>query len=214
MIRKAPDKRFIVAIAGGSGSGKTTFSRRVVEESLKCGIEGQIFSLDSYYRPLDDLTLEEKKAYNFDHPDAIDFPLAIKHLKRLAAGEDIEQPVYDFKTYARTPETLACKASPLIVVEGLYALYPPQLLPLYHYRVFVATGIATAVLRRLQRDIEERGRDVAGAKHQILTTVLPMYETYVRPTQRNAHFSIDWDGVEVPEKATEGLIRMVRDFFR
>ncbi|MBI5244749.1 MAG: uridine-cytidine kinase [Elusimicrobia bacterium] len=210
-----PDgKRFIIAIAGGSGSGKTTFSRRVVAQSRKIGIAGRIFSLDSYYRPLESLSLEQKKAYNFDHPDAIDFDLAVRQLKLLAAGEAVEQPVYDFKTYARTPRTLACAPTPLIVVEGLYALYPQELLGLYHYRIFVATGIATAVLRRLQRDIEERGRDVAGAKRQILTTVLPMYEQYVKPTQRSAHFSIDWDGEEVPEKATEGLVRMVRDFFR
>jgi len=207
-------KRFIIGIAGGSGSGKTTFARRVIEGSRKIGIEGRIFSLDSYYRPLNDLTLEQKKAYNFDHPDAIDFALAIGQLKLMASGKQVEQPVYDFKTYARTSETVPCRPTPLIVVEGLYALYPSELLSLYHYRIFVGTGIATAVLRRLQRDIEERGRDVGGAKRQILTTVLPMYEQYVKPTQRNAHFSIDWDGEEAPEKATEGLIRMARDFFR
>ena len=108
---------------------------------------------------------------------------------------------------------MACEPAQLIVVEGLYALYPEAFLKLYHYRIFVATGIATAALRRIARDISERGRDVEGAKHQILTTVLPMYESYVKPTQRNAHFSINWVGEEIPEKATEGLVRMVRDFF-
>jgi len=207
-------KPFIVGIAGGSGSGKTTFSRKVVEECRKVGIAGAIFSLDNYYRPLQHLSLEQRKAYNFDHPDAIDFDLAYQQLQRLAAGERIEQPVYDFKVHTRKTESLACDPAPLIVVEGLYALYLEKFLPLYHYRIFVATGIATAALRRIARDIEERGRDVEGAKHQILTTVLPMYESYVKPTQRNAHFSINWVGEEIPEKATEGLVRMVRDFFR
>lgn len=207
-------KRFIVGIAGGSGSGKTTLSRRVVEECRKIGIPGQIFSLDSYYRPLNHLSLSRRKAYNFDHPEAIDFDLALKHLKSLAQGRRVEQPVYDFTTHTRKKQTLSMDPSPLIVVEGLYALYQPRFLNLYHCRLFVSTGIATAVLRRIARDIVERGRDVDSVKHQILSTVLPMYETFVKPTQKNAHFSIDWDGEEVPEKATEGLVRMVRDFFR
>ena len=207
-------KPFIMGIAGGSGSGKTTFSRRVVEECRKIGIDSQIFSLDSYYRPLSHLSLEERKVYNFDHPDAIDFELAYKHLRALCAGSAVELPVYDFKSYTRKDETVTCEPARLLVVEGLYALYPKNFLALYHYRIFVSTGIATAVLRRIERDIAERGREVGSAKHQILTSVLPMYEAYVRPTQKNAHFSIDWDGEEVPEKATEGLVRMVRDFFR
>ena len=207
-------KKFIVGIAGGSGSGKTTLSRRVVEECHKIGIPGQIFSLDSYYRPLAHLSLAQRKAYNFDHPDAIDFDLALEHLKSLTQGRRVKQPVYDFKTHTRKRRTFAGRPAPLIVVEGLYALYPPRFLSLYHCRIFVSTGIATAVLRRIARDIVERGRDVESVKHQILSTVLPMYETFVKPTQKNAHFSIDWDGEEVPEKATEGLVRMIRDFFR
>ncbi|MDD5657091.1 MAG: uridine kinase [Elusimicrobia bacterium] len=207
-------KRFIVGIAGGSGSGKTTFSRRVVRECRKSGITGQIFSLDNYYRPLSHLKFEERKAYNFDHPEAIDFDLALEHLRQLRDGRGVNQPIYDFKTHTRRKATLPCFPAQLIVVEGLYALYPPELLALYHYRIFVSTGLATAVLRRIARDIAERGRGVEDAKHQILSTVLPMHETYVKPTQKNAHFSIDWDGEDVPEKATEGLVSMVRDFFR
>ena len=211
---KKGHKRFLVGIAGGSGSGKTTLSRRVLEESAKAGIEGQIFSIDNYYRPLDHLSLDERRAYNFDHPDALDFDLAVDQLKRLCGGEPIEQPVYDFKLHTREAVPCLCRPTRLILVEGLYALYPPGLLALYDCKIFVSTRLAAAVLRRMQRDIEERSRDVEGAKHQILATVLPMYDTYVMPTQKNAHFSINWEGEEIPGKATEGLVRMVRDYFR
>lgn len=203
-----------MGVAGGSGSGKTTFARAVLEQSLAAGISGRMFSLDNYYLPLGHLSLEERKAYNFDHPQAIDFELALAQLDRLRAGEAIEQPIYDFKVHTRKRETKRLEPAQIIVVEGLYALRPAELLALYDYKIFVSTGIATAALRRISRDITERGRDVEGAKHQILTTVLPMYETYVKPTQRNAHFSINWEGEEIPGKSTEGLIRMVRDFFR
>ena len=209
-----PEGRCIVAIAGGSGSGKTTFARKVLEASGRAGIAGQILSLDNYYRPLDHLGLAARRAYNFDHPDAIDFDLAHQQLKELREGHSVRQPLYDFKLHTRQRRTVPRKPTPLILVEGLYALYPPEFLPLYDYRIFISTGIATAVLRRMTRDLEERGRDIEGSKHQILSTVLPMYETYVKPTQRNAHFSINWEGEEIPEKATEGLVRMLRDHFR
>jgi uridine kinase len=207
-------RKVIVGVAGGSGSGKTTFARKVLEQSRAAGISGQMFSLDNYYRPLGHLSLEERKAYNFDHPHAIDFELALEQLESLRKGESIHQPVYDFKAHTRGPEPRLLEPTQLIIVEGLYALYRNELLDLYDYKIFVSTGIATAALRRISRDIVERGRDVEGAKHQILTTVLPMYETYVKPTQRNAHFSINWEGEEIPGKATDGLIRMIRDIFR
>ena len=207
-------RKFIVGVAGGSGSGKTTFARKVLEQSREAGISGLMFSLDNYYRPLGHLSLDERKEYNFDHPHAIDFELALEQLERLRSGHAVDQPVYDFKQHTRSHEPRRIEPTQLIIVEGLYALYKKEFLDLYDYKIFVSTGIATAALRRISRDIVERGRDVDGAKHQILTTVLPMYESYVKPTQRNAHFSINWEGEEIPEKATEGLIRMVRDFFR
>jgi uridine kinase len=207
-------KKIIVGVAGGSGSGKTTFARKVLEQSAAAGISGIMFSLDNYYRPLERLSLKERKAYNFDHPDAIDFELALSQLKSLHAGETIRQPIYDFKAFTRAAKSNPVEPAQLIIVEGLYALYRREFLERYDYKIFVSTGIATAALRRISRDITERGRDVEGAKHQILTTVLPMYETYVKPTQRNAHFSVNWEGEEIPEKATEGLVRMVRDIAR
>ncbi|MDA8132941.1 MAG: uridine kinase [Elusimicrobia bacterium] len=206
--------RFIIGIAGGSGSGKTTLAGKLVSQCGKIGISGQIFSLDNYYRPLDHLNFEERKAYNFDHPDAIDSSLAAKQLAELCAGKTIQQPIYDFKQHTREKECAACKPTQLIVLEGLYTLYFPKLANQCDFKIFVSTGMVTAVLRRVQRDISERGRDIEGIKHQVLATVLPMYENYVKPTQKNAHFSINWEGEEIPGKATEGLVRMMRDHFR
>jgi uridine kinase len=206
--------RFIIGIAGGSGSGKTTLAGKLVDQCEKIGITGQIFSLDNYYQPLDHLSFEKRKTYNFDHPDAIDSVLAVKQLADLCAGKTIHQPVYDFKQHPREKDCVEYKPTQLIVVEGLYTLYFPKILAQCDYKIFVSTGMVTAVLRRVQRDISERGRDIEGIKHQILSTVLPMYETYVKPTQKNAHFSINWEGEEIPGKATEGLVRMMRDHFR
>ena len=205
---------FVIAVAGSSGSGKTTLAARLVDRCAAIGIAGQIFSLDSYYRPLDHISLEERKANNYDHPDSIDAALAVSQLRDLCAGRSIQQPVYDFKVHTRRKETVTCVPTRMIVVEGLYALYFPELLELCDFKIFVSTHIVTAMLRRVERDISERGRDIEGIKQQILATVLPMFERYVKPTQKNAHFSIDWEGDEIPAKATEGLVRMLRDHFR
>ncbi len=214
MMDSIKKTRFLVGIAGGSGSGKTTLASKLTSACAKIGITGQIFSLDNYYRPLGHLKFEERKVYNFDHPDAIDSTLALKHIKDLCAGKEIEQPIYDFKRHTREKEAVLCKPTQLVIVEGLYTLYFPGILPLCDYKIFVSTDMVTAVLRRVQRDITERGRTIEDTRHQILATVMPMYETYVKPTQRNAHFSINWEGEEIPEKATEGLVRMLRDHFR
>ena len=209
-----PKDRFVIGIAGGSGSGKTTLASKLVDQCSRIGITGQLFSLDNYYRPLDHLTLDERKSFNFDHPDAIDSDLAIQQIRELCAGQTIEQPLYDFKQHTRQAKHLTCTPTQLIVVEGLYTLHYPALRDLCDYRIYISTDMVTAVLRRVQRDISERGRDIAGIKHQILATVLPMYDSFVRPTQRNAHFSINWEGEAIPAKATEGLLRMMRDHFR
>ena len=205
---------FVIGVAGSSGSGKTTLAKKLVADCAAIGITGQLFSLDSYYRPLDHISFEERKARNYDHPDSIDSALAVSQLRDLCAGKAIQQPVYDFKLHTRRKESVTCMNSQLVVVEGLYALYFKELLDLCDFKIFVSTDIVTAMLRRVQRDICERGREIEGIKHQILATVLPMYETYVKPTQKNAHFSINWEGEEIPIKATEGLVRMMRDHFR
>ena len=166
---------FVVGVAGSSGSGKTTLATKLVAQCAAIGISGQIFSLDSYYRPLDHMSFEERKAQNYDHPDSIDSALAVTHLRDLCAGKAIEQPVYDFKIHTRRKESVTCMPTQMLVVEGLYALYFQELLDLCDFKIFVSTDIVTAILRRVQRDISERGRDIEGIKHQILATVLPMF---------------------------------------
>lgn len=206
--------RFVLGIAGGSGSGKTTMAIRLTQECAKIGIDGCLFSLDNYYRPLEHLSFEERKHYNFDHPEAYDHKLAVTQLRELCAGQTINQPIYDFKRHTREDKTTPIAPKKLIIIEGLYSLYFSEILAMCDYKVFVSTGMVTAMLRRVERDVKERGRTIEDIKRQILATVLPMYETYVKPTQRNAHFSINWEGDEIPEKATEGLVRMMRDHFR
>ena len=114
-------RKFIMGVAGGSGSGKTTFARAVLEQSRAAGITGQMFSLDNYYRPLGHLSLKERRSYNFDHPHAIDFDLALEQLRSLREGSAIDQPVYDFKVHTRKAKPRRLEPTQIIIVEGLYA---------------------------------------------------------------------------------------------
>jgi len=210
---KEEKKCLVIGIAGGSGSGKTTFAKRLIKESRKMGLKACMFSLDNYYKPLDDRPFEERKKYNFDHPDAIDSDLAAQQLEDLCKGKAIQQPAYDFKRHTREEKTTKITPKDLIIVEGLYTLYFKKISSLCDYKVFVSTGMVTSTLRRVERDIKERGRTVEDIKKQILATVLPMYETHVKPTMRYAHFIVNWEGEEIPDKATVGFVRMLRDHF-
>ena len=203
----------VIGIAGGSGSGKTTFAKRLIRESRKMGIKACMFSLDNYYKSLDDKTFEERKKYNFDDPSAIDSELAAQQLLDLCEGRSIQQPAYDFKRHTREEKTTRVTPKDLIVVEGLYTLYFSKIRNLCDYKVFVSTGMVTSTLRRVERDVKERGRTIEDIKNQILTTVLPMYETHVKPTMRYAHFIVNWEGEEIPDKASVGFVRMLRDHF-
>lgn len=207
-------KCLVIGIAGGSGSGKTTFAKRIIKECAKMGIKGCMFSLDNYYKPLEHLPFEERKKYNFDNPDAIDSELAAQQLEELCSGGTIHQPIYDFKRHTREEKTTRITPKALIVVEGLYTLYFKKISSICDYKIFVSTGMVTSMLRRVERDVKERGRTIEDIKKQILATVLPMYEAHVKPTMRHAHFIVNWEGEEIPSKATVGIVRMLRDHFR
>ena len=130
---------FVIGVAGSSGSGKTTLATKLVAQCAAIGITGQIFSLDSYYRPLDHMSFEERKAQNYDHPDSIDSELAVIQLRDLCTGKAIQQPVYDFKIHTRRKESVTCMPTQMVVVEGLYALYFQELLNLCDFKIFVST---------------------------------------------------------------------------
>lgn len=203
----------VIGIAGSSGSGKTTFANRLIEGTRQMGLTACMFSLDNYYKSLQDKSFEDRKKTNFDKPTSIEYKLAARHLNSLCHGRSIRQPIYNFKMHTREKETVLVRPADLIVVEGLYTIYFNEIKNLCDYTVFVSTGLVTSTLRRVERDIKERGRTVEDIKEQILSTVLPMYEQYVKPTMKSAHFIVNWDGTEIPDIATEAFVRMIRDHF-
>jgi len=167
----------MLAVAGASGSGKTTLA---VELARTLG--GLHFSLDTYYRDLSHLPLAERALQNFDDPSMIDLPLLTAHLEALARGRSIERPVYSFAEYIRFPnQTETIHPGSVVVVEGLFSLYFPQLRPLYHLSVFVDTADDICFARRLKRDMEERGRSRESVRQQYDATVRPCGLAFVRP---------------------------------
>lgn len=182
----------IIGICGGTGSGKTTIARAIVKE---VGAENVILvEQDSYYRNLSDMPLDERHQANFDHPDSIDSEMLYNHLKRLKAGDSIEMPVYDFKTHTRNIETDHIAPKPVVIVEGILIFSEPRISGLLDCRVFVDTPDDIRFIRRLQRDITERGRTVESVIAQYHRTVRPMHHEFVEPSKRNADIIIPEGG--------------------
>ncbi|MCP9758410.1 uridine kinase [Aquitalea sp. S1-19] len=175
---------FIISVAGGSGSGKTTVTRKVVETigSDKAAVIIQ----DNYYRDQSHLTMEQRLHTNYDHPHAFDWPLLIEHIDALKNGVPIEMPIYDFANHTRAPQTETVVSAPVIVIEGIFALYDAALRDLMSLKIFVDTDGDVRFIRRLQRDIAERGRTMASVIEQYLGTVRPMHNQFVEPTKRFA----------------------------
>ncbi|MXR35621.1 uridine kinase [Craterilacuibacter sinensis] len=175
---------FIIGVAGGSGSGKTTVTRKVVETigSDKAAVIIQ----DNYYRDQSHLTMEQRLHTNYDHPHAFDWPLLIEHIDALKNGVPIEMPIYDFANHTRAPQTETVVSAPVIVIEGIFALYDSALRDLMSLKIFVDTDGDVRFIRRLQRDIAERGRTMASVIEQYLGTVRPMHNQFVEPTKRFA----------------------------
>ena len=179
----------MIGIAGGTGSGKTTLARRIVE-ALPAGTAALIYT-DSYYRPLTHLSPAERATHNFDHPDAIEFELLLAHLSALRDGQPIEVPIYNFSVHDREPQTEHIEPARVIVVEGILALQQERLRPFYDLTIFVDTPAQVRFDRRLCRDIRERGRTEESVRKQWQTTVAPMHDQYCEPSRAHARVIVD-----------------------
>jgi uridine kinase len=183
---------FVIGVAGGSGSGKTTVVRRI-RESLG---DDQVSLLehDKYYRDRGDLRFEERTALNYDHPDSLETDLLVQHVRELRGGRSVEVPVYDFARYARKQETTRVPPRRAIIVEGILIFTDAELRRLMDVKVFVDADDDTRFIRRLQRDIAERGRTVESVIDQYVGTVKPMHLEFVEPSKRYADIIIPQGG--------------------
>ena len=182
----------IIGICGGTGSGKTTVANRILESVSND--EVVFLQQDSYYRNLDQLPLDYRNVVNFDHPGAIDNDLLIEHLRALKQGQPVELPLYDFKTHSRRTETLHVEPQPIIIIEGILIFAEPRLLDEMDIKVYVDTPDDIRFIRRLRRDVAERGRTVESVIEQYLATVRPMHAQFVEPSKRNADVIIPEGG--------------------
>ena len=185
----------IIGICGGTGSGKTTVANRILESVSKD--EVIFLQQDSYYRNLDQLPLDYRRIANFDHPDAIDNKLLVEHLRALKRGEAVELPVYDFRTHTRLPQTLHTGPRPIIIIEGILIFAEKRLLDEMDIKVYVDTPDDIRFIRRLRRDIAERGRTVESVIEQYVATVRPMHMQFVEPSKRYADVIIPEGGHNV-----------------
>lgn len=170
----------IIGIAGGTGSGKSTFTNRIKNEF---GDKVSVIYYDNYYKRHDDIPFEERKLINYDHPDAFETELAIEQIRKLRAGESVECPVYDYTVHNRSDKTVTVNPSDVIIVEGIMVLQNDELRDLLDIKIYVEADADERILRRVIRDVKERGRDVEGIARQYLTTVKPMHYIYVEPTK-------------------------------
>lgn len=182
------DEAFVIGIAGGSGSGKSTFAKRLKD----CfGDDIALVSCDNYYKAHDDMAFEERKRLNYDSPLAFEFDLMIEQIKALKSGVDVVCPIYDFSQHTRSKDTVEIKARPIVIIDGILIFSEEKLRKLMDLKIYVDTDADERILRRARRDICERGRDFDNVIEQYLETVKPMHNKYVEPTKTYADIIIN-----------------------
>jgi uridine kinase len=191
---------FIIGVAGGSGSGKSTVTEHIVS-AIGCEQVAVIIQ-DNYYRDLAHLTPEQRRKVNFDHPDSFDWELMLKHIDDLANGLPIEMPTYDYARDTRKAETVTVLPAPIIVIEGLFALLDSNMRKYMALRIYVDTADDIRFIRRLERDITERGRTTESVIKQYLESVRPMHRQFIEPSKRNAH-------IIIPHGANKAALEMI-----
>ena len=196
----------IIGIAGGTGSGKTTLADKLVNSFGR--EEVSILRHDAYYKRHDNMTFEERCKLNYDHPDAFDNDLLVEHILDLKEGKSIEMPVYDYTIHNRSDETITVEPAPVVILEGILIFAEPTLCDLMDIKVFVDTDADVRILRRIIRDVNERGRSLDNIIRQYLTTVKPMHEQFVEPSKRRADIIIPEGGRN--EVALDMLIHRIR----
>ena len=204
------DKVTIIGIAGGTGSGKTTVVKKIVEALPPHHVA--VVPLDSYYNDTTSMTEEERHAINFDHPDAFDWKLLIKQINELREGRAIEQPTYSYLKCNRLPETIHVEPKPVIIVEGIMTLLNKKLRDIMDIRIFVDCDSDERLIRNIQRDTVERGRDVQTVLDRYLSVLKPMHEQFIEPTKRFAHIIIpdggdNVKGIDMVCKYIESIVK-------
>ena len=181
-------KTIIIGIAGGTGSGKSTFTRKLKKEFND---DVAVLYHDNYYRDQSDIPLEERRKTNYDHPDAMETELLVRHLQELKEGKTIQCPTYDYTLHTRSSEVVTVEPKKVILLEGILVLADERLRDLMDIKVYVEADADERILRRIIRDVKERGRDMEGVVEQYLTTVKPMHYLYVEPTRSTADIVIN-----------------------
>jgi uridine kinase len=187
-LMKSP---LLVGIAGGTGSGKTTLARRIATE-LGSGVS--LLEHDWYYRDRSDLSAEQRAKINYDEPAALDNALLVQHLRHLQQGQSVDAPIYDFATHTRRSDTRLVSPAPVVAVEGMLLFAVPELYTLFELRIFVDTDDDLRLLRRIRRDLTERGRDIESIAIQYERTVRPMHQVHVAPSRQRAHLIVPEGG--------------------
>ena len=185
------DKVLVIGIAGGTGSGKTTITRKLCENF---GPDVSVINHDNYYKAHHNMPYEERAKLNYDHPNAFDTDMLIEHLKQLRRGESVVCPVYDYTVHDRSQETVTIKPARVIIVEGILIFENRELCDQMDIKIYVDADADVRILRRIVRDVRDRGRSLDSVINQYLTTVKPMHEQFVEPSKRNADIIVPQGG--------------------